>query len=1229
MGCVRVLIWPALLLLSLNLGAGPAERQRAARPIDVERRHEVAAVSAEREIIALSTSAADHTAAAEGQELAADDGTPDGRGLLEDGLTMAVRLTPLNYPARLTAIRIYFVTFTGQPSPVGKTIRLIAFAGAGPRPPSGAKFLVDQRVQVPSTGGFVEYPIENGPEIQSGDFFVGYQAPSPAAGVGFSTDTEGAQADRTYWLDPGDVDWGGPLKFTDGTKANALIRAKVAWPGPGDGDYELRTDDGTAEGGFLRDGYIYVNRLTPPRYPAKLTKVRIWVQSMVDQPSPAGQTVSLFVFRDPQGKGVPPANPQVDVTSPVQLGAPGGWTEVNVDGPAIESGDVYVGFRSPDPHKGVAFAIDANGQPYHRMFRSRDGGQTFTGPIVLTADNNQTAIANLMVRAVVRFGNEPETHQVTAAVDSLDVSEGGTEQFQAAVRSDSNADYRITVAFDPPAPGLSATVQPAQVRAGEAFRVTVRSEGPSEVTSGQLAITAAQGNRVARTTVPVYTWREIAAREIGIEGGAVEAMGVSLRIPAKQLLEPRRIRLLTGKPVTGYEESLDGAVFRVDGMPDGYKGGLEIRMPVSAPAPGETQGKDPRPAGETNGTAVLQFAAPDANGKMVAVAQFQPVAVEGNTAVLTLPAGKPNVSRRFSFWMLSGWYNLVSAEGNFIVFYPYGYTDAAKWVLEKAERALRAFASSTVDINVFERISTWESLNLLGFPVHPIRITIDKLDNSSDAGRTNAGQIRLNREKFREATGREENRSAVPHEIMHIVQDLYGSGQSVFDLRADPRRWMDEALAVWFEPIGLGESNYIPGPMSENLRTFLRKGANRVDDYDARDYGYGASAFLTYLGKNVDPRIPKRWLETRDASRAPWGTLIPLIGGDGQLAKHWREFTQQLFLGRVLPNPAFPGVEHLRPMPSEWQSFHLIKQGEQAVKTWNARDLAVEFFALLLPKAGDPEKMPELTDVTALGVQLLDKFDDVDVFVYGSKGLITWTTGDQEIVLDDPAKYRAESPLVVAVVNNRYDPAPSSASRRDIRVRMGLAQPKIEILPPFVGQRVIGATYEFTTRNRNIPSDASYRWDFGDGTTATGRNVKTSWRRAGEFQVTVTAEWQNQKATASVKTVVAPDTPSVKADVLFDVFRLVKNPVGQSYQKCNEYSITIANPAGAVVESGTSVARNGAYETVLPVADGYSYAIRYNYTTPCRDSGTATGRFNVRAGTINSVRVETPRCETN
>jgi hypothetical protein len=112
----------------------------------------------------------------------------------------------------------------------------------------------------------------------------------------------------------------------------------------------------------------------------------------------------------------------------------------------------------------------------------------------------------------------------------------------------------------------------------------------------------------------------------------------------------------------------------------------------------------------------------------------------------------------------------------------------------------------------------------------------------------------------------------------------------------------------------------------------------------------------------------------------------------------------------------------------------------------------------------------------------------------------------------------------------------------------------------------------------------------------------------------------------SVKTA---EVPIEKADVLIEVYRVYKNPVGTSNQECNDYSITISDPKGGVAETGASAARNGAYDTRLVVGDGYSYSIRYSYTSPCRDSGTTTGKFDVKRNIINYVEVETPRCETN
>ena len=125
----------------------------------------------------------------------------------------------------------------------------------------------------------------------------------------------------------------------------------------------------------------------------------------------------------------------------------------------------------------------------------------------------------------------------------------------------------------------------------------------------------------------------------------------------------------------------------------------------------------------------------------------------------------------------------------------------------------------------------------------------------------------------------------------------------------------------------------------------------------------------------------------------------------------------------------------------------------------------------------------------------------------------------------------------------------------------------------------------------------------------------------------------NVKIKVSVASVIEPPPPppptsTEEADVLFVVSRPYTNPLGTSDQMCNDYSITITNPLGAAY-SGTSLARNGEYDVRLSVANGYSYSISYNYTTPCKDSGTVTGKFDVKKAISNFVKVETPPCQAN
>jgi len=150
-----------------------------------------------------------------GQTLATDDGTVE-TGALQDGLIILNRLTPPRYPVTLRSLRIFFAQFQNLPSPVGEQIRLIAFAdptGSG-QPPANPQLVVNQMATIPAipaNGGFVDFPVtatfafasdegaSSALTIESGDLYVGFQAPRPARGVVFAADSSGPQQQRAFF----------------------------------------------------------------------------------------------------------------------------------------------------------------------------------------------------------------------------------------------------------------------------------------------------------------------------------------------------------------------------------------------------------------------------------------------------------------------------------------------------------------------------------------------------------------------------------------------------------------------------------------------------------------------------------------------------------------------------------------------------------------------------------------------------------------------------------------------------------------------------------------------------------------------------------------------------------------------------------------------------------------------------------------------------------------------
>jgi uncharacterized protein (TIGR03437 family) len=163
-------------------------------------------------------------------ELKVDDGSVEG-GIRNDGLLVVNRLTPTNYPATLQSIRVQFRTFQGQPDPTGAPIMVVLFtdpSGSG-QPPSGAPITrLNSTVPGTSSTSFFEFQLTNGPTINSGDFYVGFSAPTPNQGVGFPLDTNGQAQNRSF-LSLNNGGTFSPIAPPPGTtSANAVIRAVVS-----------------------------------------------------------------------------------------------------------------------------------------------------------------------------------------------------------------------------------------------------------------------------------------------------------------------------------------------------------------------------------------------------------------------------------------------------------------------------------------------------------------------------------------------------------------------------------------------------------------------------------------------------------------------------------------------------------------------------------------------------------------------------------------------------------------------------------------------------------------------------------------------------------------------------------------------------------------------------------------------------------------------------------------
>jgi hypothetical protein len=159
-------------------------------------------------------------------ELKLEDGESD-IGITGSGLIVMNRLTPPSYPATLHKVRMLIPAFKDQPDPASKPITLLIYAPGSSN--SETQFVLTETT-VPSASNelFLEFTIPDGPTISSGDFYVGYRAPSPHQGVGFAVDLGDWTEIRSFYSLDNGASFSPLPELFQGEPANALIRVVVS-----------------------------------------------------------------------------------------------------------------------------------------------------------------------------------------------------------------------------------------------------------------------------------------------------------------------------------------------------------------------------------------------------------------------------------------------------------------------------------------------------------------------------------------------------------------------------------------------------------------------------------------------------------------------------------------------------------------------------------------------------------------------------------------------------------------------------------------------------------------------------------------------------------------------------------------------------------------------------------------------------------------------------------------
>src|SRR5262249_14033533 len=212
---------------------------------------------------------------------------------------------------------------------------------------------------------FLEFTIPDGPTIDSGDFYAGYQVPSPFQGVGFAIDLTASAGNGSFSSAATGPGFGPLSNVSQTNAANAMIRAIVSTPGP-----------------------------TPTPTPVP-----------TPTPTPGPDTVAL-TSGVPQNGHMAGSSPNGSIfKTQYTIQVPSGATQLKIDLNANTDLDLFARFGSR--------AAVENGEAVADFISESD---SFSESITVTPASAPALKAGVYYLMVVNYGPGPSTFTITATV---------------------------------------------------------------------------------------------------------------------------------------------------------------------------------------------------------------------------------------------------------------------------------------------------------------------------------------------------------------------------------------------------------------------------------------------------------------------------------------------------------------------------------------------------------------------------------------------------------------------------------------------------------------------------------------------------------------------------------------------------------------------------------------------------------------------------------------------